>query len=101
MEWIKWLNNPNIIPHFNIKIPSGKWYFVDGFDPITNTIYEFNGDFWHGNPEIHKPNDINNKNKRTFGELYQATINRKQELISLGYKYVDIWESDWEKIKKA
>ncbi len=26
-------------------------YIVDGYDSMTNTIYEFNGDFWHGNPK--------------------------------------------------
>lgn len=33
-----------------IKI-SGRIFKVDGFDPIINTIYEFYGDFWHGNPK--------------------------------------------------
>ena len=23
---------------------------IDAFDPKTNTVYEFNGDYWHGNP---------------------------------------------------
>ena len=30
-----------------------KVYYVDGFEPKTNTVYEFNGDYWHGNPERH------------------------------------------------
>ena len=33
-------------------------YIVDGYDSKTNTIYEFNGDFWHGNPNIYNLTDL-------------------------------------------
>ena len=32
----------------------------------TNTIFEYHGDFWHGNPKIYKPDDMNNVSKRTM-----------------------------------
>ena len=71
---------------------------VDGFDPNTNTIYEFYGDFWHGNPKKYKPDDINQVNNTTFGELYKKTIEREEYLKSLGYKIVSIWESEYKNI---
>ena len=52
---------------------------ADGFDPITNTVYEFYGDYWHGNPFIYNQNDINKVNKKSFGQLYKETRNREKE----------------------
>lgn len=70
-------------------------YVVDGFDPITNTIYEFNGDFWHGNPDLYNPEDYNSVLKKPFGELYKKTKNRERVLIKMGYKVISIWENDY------
>ena len=30
----------------------GTRYHADGFCKDTNTIYEFHGDYWHGNPKL-------------------------------------------------
>lgn len=92
--WLDSFNNPNIIREYTIKtIP--KIYKVDGFDPITNTVYEFYGDMWHGNPNKFKSGDINRVNKKTFGQLYNNTMARENELKSAGYNFVYIWESDF------
>lgn len=61
-------------------IIEGKTYLVDGFDPASNTVYEFYGSFWHGNPEKYDLNDINTVLNKTFGDLYQKTLNREQAL---------------------
>jgi hypothetical protein len=39
---------------------------VDGYDENTNTVYEYLGDYWHGNPEKFYPKDINRDCKKTF-----------------------------------
>jgi len=70
------------------------WIFADGFDPVTNTIYEFWGDYWHGNPIIY------NGNKRTyfgttFGELYEKTLRKREKILSNGFNLVEIWENDF------
>jgi len=70
-------------------------YFVDGYDPITNTIYEFNGDFWHGNPNKYKEEDINPINGKSFGYLLSKTIEKENKLRKLGYNFVSIWESEY------
>ena len=41
-------------------IPNTK-YKADGYCKETNTIYEFHGDFWHGNPKIFTLDEINKK----------------------------------------
>ena len=35
-----------------------------------------------------------------MGELYQKTQEKKQKCIELGYKYIEIWESQWQRFKK-
>lgn len=77
------------------RIP-GTRYVVDGFCAITNTVYEFHGDYWHGNPKVHDPAAINEVAKKTFGQLYEETMQREEVIKSLGYNIVTIWESEWE-----
>lgn len=93
-RWLTSLNNKNIVHQY--KIP-GTNYVVDGFDPITNTIYEFYGDYWHGNPKKFPPLKINTKTpkNKTFGELYQDTLVREQNLRNMGYTVISMWESDF------
>jgi hypothetical protein len=76
-------------------------YKIDGFDILENIIYEFLGDFWHGNPRIFNPNDINKVTKCTFGELYEKTILKFINLYNLGYKIKYIWENEWLKWVKS
>lgn len=89
--------------HRNVYVSGSgkKKYKVDGFDPINNTIFEFYGDFWHGNPTKFKQNDINLAVKKTFGELYNNTLLREKEIQNLGYNVVSIWELDWLSAKGA
>lgn len=62
--------------------------------------YEFDGDFWHGNPAIYDSNDINPRNKKSFGELYTKTVEKHNLLKKAGYTVISIWESDFNKLTK-
>jgi ribosomal protein L36 len=70
-------------------------YKVDGYCYETNTIYEYHGDYWHGNPTLYKSEEINKICKKTHGELYQKTLEKEQKIKELGYNLVVMWESDW------
>jgi hypothetical protein len=72
-----------------------KRFLVDAYDPTTDTIYEFYGDYWHGNPEVYAPQKINAINKKTFEELYCKTIEKESTLKNAGYNVISIWESDF------
>ena len=76
-------------------------YKADGYCQKTNTIYEFHGDYWHGNPKIFNPNDLNKTVGKTYGELYEDTLKREQEIKNLGFNLEIMWESDWNKINKS
>ena len=88
-----WLDTLHICKN-NRQVRIGK-YIVDGYDPNTNTIYEFLGDYWHGNPKIYNQFEYNKKVGKTFGELYENTIKRNKELELMGYNVVCMWESDY------
>jgi len=72
---------------------------VDGLNESTKTVYEFLGDYWHGNPSEFDPQAINKVRHMTFGELYKATFERFDLLKSFGYTINYIWESDWLKFE--
>jgi G:T-mismatch repair DNA endonuclease (very short patch repair protein) len=99
-EWLNYLKVPKKYRNKVLKFPN-KYYRVDAFNPVNNTIYEFYGDYWHGNPNIYNLEYFNKHNKQKFEKLYLSTIEREKELISLGYKLITIWESDFKKILKT
>ena len=69
-------------------------YKVDGYDPETNTVYEFLGDYWHGNPEVYDPDEYNKSCSKTFGQLFDETNIRLEHIKSLGYNIITKWEND-------
>ena len=97
-KWLDILGIPDDKNHREVTIKIGNSRFrVDGYDPDTKTIYEFNGDSWHGNPEIFNGNDINRATKTSYGFLYTRTLNKSHTLSNSGYNVVSIWESDFDK----
>ena len=97
ITWLDSLKIPTKYRQGRLKI-GNKFIKPDAYDPITNTIYEFYGDFWHGNPKIYNANDINNVTKTTFGELYAKTINKEKIIIKAGFKLISIWENCFRRI---
>lgn len=78
------------------SIPNSR-YKADGYDPASNTIFEFHGDFWHGNPRMYRADDMNAITKTTFGVLYDRTRKKERFVRDQGYAYCVVWESDWKK----
>jgi len=104
---IEWLNSiserENI--HIQCAVNDGEYKIqgigkVDGYCQETNTVYEFHGDFWYGNPLLFNPEDINPVNNKKYGDLYNKTIIRDELIISKGYNLVTIWERDYRKMRK-
>lgn len=104
MSAIKWLNSlqkNDFIQHAEnlgeYLIP-GTLLKADGFCEETNTIYEFYGDKFHGNPKIFNPDEKCHPYDKniTAGELYSKTIERENIIKNMGYNLVTIWESEWQ-----
>ena len=105
IEWLKFIHtkdgiNIQYIENGNEYLIPNTRYHADGYDPQTKTIYEFHGDYWHGNPNIYSEHMFNKTTNCTFGELYKKTQKKKQTCIKLGYNYVEIWESQWNRFKR-
>lgn len=96
---IKWIKS--IMERENIYIqhalsPEGEYYIqrvgkVDGYCKENNTVYEYHGNFWHGNPKIFNPVDIHPIVGRPYGELYYDTLARDQRIRDLGYNLITKW----------
>ena len=98
LKWLAMKNIPDDKQHRHLTLRgNGKKFFVDGYVPETKTIYEFYGDFWHGNPKKYNRNHINRATKTKFGTLYDKTIEREKNIREAGYNLTTIWESDFNK----
>ena len=94
-QWMDWLNyseNRNILH----KLNSGREkrvgpYLVDGFDPQTNTVYEFLGCYHHG----HNPCDLlcySDEPTREMTAKFNRTKERSQFIREEGFIVVEKWE---------
>lgn len=97
-EWLDGLNISDLRKQCTIRV-NGKALIVDGYSPSKKTVYEFHGDFFHGNPQYFHPDDENPVSKKTFGELYTKTKQKQSMIENAGYKYQYIWESEFKKSK--
>lgn len=100
--WLDSLGLPRDSAHRNINLNiDGRKCLIDGYDPETHTVYEFHGDFWHGNPLIYAPEEVHPLVKKTYGELYEATLEKEQRIRGAGYNLVVMWESDWRSCRST
>lgn len=95
--WLDYLGVPTELREYTIKELSIR---VDGFDPKTNTVYEFLGDYWHGNPKIYSTEEVNPTSKKSFGQLHRETFHRFRLLEDAGYSVIYIWENDFNSMLK-
>lgn len=83
--------------------PFGKWapllnsYVI--FDiKHKNCVIEFNGDYWHANPNLYKKDAI--IRGRTVHEINERDELKKQTAINLGFRYMVVWESEYKQNKQ-
>ena len=107
-EWLAWeghKSNVVLRTHLNNteKRLGDKQVPVDGYDPDSRTVYEFQGCYYHGCPTCFDPSDTNDKIGKTYGELYEETRLKVEYLDSLPNvpPVVQCWECQWSKEKKA
>ncbi len=105
IEWLIFIQSKDniVILHAlnkgEFNIPNTR-FKADGYCKETNTIYEFHGDYWHGNPSIYDPHEETYFGK-TFRELYEKTLEREKQIKDMGFNLITIWESDWIKLNKC
>jgi hypothetical protein len=89
----KWLDSLGIPKEYRQKVVTinGIRYKVDAYDKNNKTVYEYFGYFWHGHPEFFKADEINPKNKKSFGELYENTLKKIKHIQENGFNLVYVW----------
>lgn len=88
-----------------IKLTNGKKTKVDGYCKETNTVYEYDGCFYHGHPshlctKQRNSNDLNPKTHKIYSQLYTDTLDRHAQIINSKYNLVTIFGCEWNKRKK-
>ena len=106
IAWLEWVSRQKGIKIRHALSPGGEFrvpgtrYKADGYDPISSTIWEYNGCVWHGCPQTFKNNRGMLKHpytKQSFSELYRETLEKRKKLTSMGYKVVTMWECQFRK----
>lgn len=88
----QWLDGLNITDREVYIKTKENYYYVDGFNSTNNIIYEFLGDYWHGNPLKFNFWVLNNSTGKTFGELFTNTLNKFIDLYLHEYTLIYKWE---------
>ena len=100
-EWLEWEakeNNIHIVHQFNStekrigprKLP------VDGFCQETNTVFQFQGCYYHGHNCHLNKTDYNQVRKAGFETLRQETERNSAYIRNQGYNLVEMRECQWE-----
>lgn len=76
------------------KIPNTK-FSVDGYHAESKTVYEFLGNYYHGNPDMHPAEEYNKTLKKNHGQIHKETFERLKEIKSQGFTVYYIWEKDF------
>lgn len=84
---------------FEYKTPLGG-ISVDGYNPETNTIYEFLGCYFHGCKNCFNWRQAKTHDNVTMDDKYSATHYRIQGFTSMGYTVCTIWECSFRKLLK-
>jgi very-short-patch-repair endonuclease len=76
-----------------------KYYLLDFCLTEKRLVIEYNGSYWHANPEKYDETFVNKTTGKTAEEIWESDKRKIEFLESEGYKVKIIWESDWMKKK--
>lgn len=69
-----------------------KYYLYD-FE-YNNKIIEFNGDYWHCNPDIYEANFYNKTLNKYAKDIWERDKHKQYIAENNGYKYLIVWENN-------
>ena len=99
IQWLKYISGNEYIQH---AMNGGEHFIptvrlVDGFCKKTNTVYEFQGCFWHRCQRFYTSDRINPVNQCDMLELQASTERKNQRIRALGYNLVEVYECEVQK----
>ena len=106
LEWLTYSQGLEIQHALNTgehRVPNSN-YRLDGFIPATETskmvAIEWHGCVWHGCRKCGQSGK-HPYTKQSASELYTLTMKKKHFLISQGYRYICIWECEYNQQVQA
>ena len=105
IQWLQWQSEIDNV-YIQHAMNGGKHFIrtvglVDGYYEKTNTVYEFQGCFWHGRPKCYTSDRINPVKQQDMTELRRTTEHKNNKIRSLGYNLVEIYEYELHKKLKT
>lgn len=95
------LSIPEIRQQIYVSKPDSiKWYHYD--ISVGMKIIEFNGDYWHCNPNKYKETDLFSRHGTyiTAKSIWDYDKTKFETAINAGYQVLVIWEADYKKNKQ-
>lgn len=74
-----------------------KWFAYDYVDMIRKKCIEFNGDFWHCNPEVFSSDDVHRVKNKKASDIWKIDEDKINSIKNIGYDILVIWESEYRK----
>lgn len=74
---------------------------LDIYLPEAKIGFEFNGDYWHMNPNIYEENDYNKALNSYAKDVWKKDEIKKQYCIKNNIELIIIWENDWKNNREA
>ena len=104
-EWLEWeakINNVHIDHKFNNveKRVGARRLPVDGFCRETNTVWQFQGCYWHGHRCHLNPNDYNEVRQVSSEILRKETESNSAYIRKQGYHLKEIRECEWQTLQQ-
>ena len=106
IEWLEWeaqQSGYHIRHHGNHKekVIGRRRLPVDGYVKETNTVYEIQGCYWYGHDcHLNHGKPATDEKGQTMEQRYQRTQEKIQYIQDNGYPVKQMWECDWERLKK-
>lgn len=73
---------------------TGEYYFYDFVIPSIKLAVEYNGDYYHANPDKYAADWLNKKRGMTAAEIWAHDEQKALSLHRQGYNVLSVWESD-------
>uniref|UniRef100_A0A1B0GJ30 DNA-directed DNA polymerase n=1 Tax=Lutzomyia longipalpis TaxID=7200 RepID=A0A1B0GJ30_LUTLO len=101
LKWLVYLKlKENINLRYEVKLKNCR-YIADGYDETSNTVYSFEGCYYHGHTcYLNRMQVCSNDPNDTLHNRYEATLRRLDHIRKLGYNVVSMWECEFRKILK-
>ncbi|XP_038054119.1 uncharacterized protein LOC119726483 [Patiria miniata] len=100
MDWVAYTDGVYIQHKLNAKEKQvgDRQIPVDGFCKQNNTVYQFQGCFWHGHRCHLNKSEFNHVRKTSMDELRQQTEQTSAYIRQHGFQLKEMWECEWRQI---